>query len=132
MSDTQPTKGAAALPLSRRVIHLVKERASPSEPAVALTEVVKIARHMHARDAATTEPDEAVKIALRNADIMLVASPHDGRRYLGPVSARTAVWALGADATPDDARAAAQAEAEGQARRELIGVWNAAAAELAD
>jgi len=130
MSDSQPTKGAAAQPLSRRVIHLVKERASPSEPAVALTEVVKITRHMHARDAATTDADEAVKIALRNGDIMLVTSPHDARRYLGPVSKRTALWSLGDDATRDDARANAQAEAEGSARRELIAVWNAAGAEL--
>jgi len=130
MSESPPTKGAAAQPLSRRVIHLVDERVRPDQPAVALTEVVTIAKHMHARDAATTDPDEAVKIALRNGDLMLVRSPNDGRRYLGPVNARTARWSLGDDATPTDARQMAQAEAEGRARRAVVGVWNTVAAEL--
>jgi hypothetical protein len=131
MSEPQPTKGAAAQPLSRRVIHLVDERIRSDQPVVALTEVVTIAKHMHARDAATTDPDEAVKIALRNGDLMLVRSPHDGRRYLGPVDTRTARWSLGEGATPTDARQMAQAEAEGHARRALVGVWNTLAAELA-
>ena len=131
MSESPPTKGAAAQPLSRRVIPLVDERVRPAQPAGALTEVVTVAKHKPARDAATTDPGQAVKNAPRNGDLMLVTSPNDGRRYLGPVDARTARWSLGDGATPTDARQMAQAEAEGRARRAVVGVWNTVAAELA-
>jgi len=129
---TEATKGGPSKPLAKRVVHLVDERVRADQPAVALTEVVTIARHLHARDAATTSPAEAVEIALRNGDLMLVRHPATGRRYLGPVDIATARFALGDDPAPARVREIVRHEAEGRGRREVVAVWNQAAADLRD
>jgi len=125
---TEASKGAPSKPLAKRVVHLVDERVRADQPAVALTEVVTIARHLYARDAATTSPAEAVEIALANGDLMLVRKPTTGRRYLGPVDIATARFAVGDDVTVDRVREFARQEAEGRGRREVIAVWNRLAA----
>ena len=127
---TEASQGAPSKPLAKRVVHLVDERIREDQPAVALTEVVTIARHLHARDAATTSPAEAVEIALANGDLMLVRHPATGRRYLGPVDIATARFAVGDDATPDRVREFVRHEAEGRGRRDVIAVWNRLAAEV--
>jgi len=133
MSDTDdpPAAGSAGKPLARRVIDLVTRRSTDDEPAVALTEVVTIARHTHARDAATTDPAEAVELALQNGDLMLIRHPWTGRRYLGPVDIETARFALGDDATVDRVRELVRHEAEGRGRPNVVAVWNELAVELA-
>jgi len=125
---TEASKGGPSKPLAKRVVYLVDERVRPDQPAVALTEVVTIARHLYARDAATTGPAEAVEIALANGDLMLVRKPTTGRRYLGPVDIATARFAVGDDVTVDRVREFARQEAEGRGRREVIAVWNRLAA----
>jgi len=127
---TEASQGAPSKPLAKRVVHLVDERVRADQPAVALTEVVTIARHLYARDAATTGPAEAVEIALRNGDLMLVRKPTTGRRYLGPVDIATARFALGDDPTPARVREIVRHEAEGRGRREVVAVWNRLAAEV--
>lgn len=127
---TDATRGQPSKPLAKRVVHLVDERTRGDQPAVALTEVVTIARHLYARDAATTGPAEAVEIALRNGDLMLVRHPTTGRRYLGPVDIATARFALGDDPTPARVREIVRHEAEGRGRQEVVAVWNQAAADL--
>lgn len=129
---TEASQGAPSKPLAKRVVHLVDERVREDQPAVALTEVVTIARHLYARDAATTSPAEAVEIALANGDLMLVRHPATGRRYLGPVDIATARFALGDDPTPARVREIVRHEAEGRGRREVVAVWNQAAADLRD
>jgi len=126
------TNGSAAQPLARRVVSLVKRRVRDDQPAVALTEVSTIAGEMHARDADTTSPSDAITIALRHGDLMLIRHPTTGRRYLGPVTVATARFALGDDATPAAARAKARHEAEHHARKAVVGVWNTLAVTLAD
>ena len=127
---TEASQGAPSKPLAKRVVHLVDERIRADQPAVALTEVVTIARHLYARDAATTSPAEAVEIALANGDLMLVRKPTTGRRYLGPVDIATARFAVGDDVTVDRVREFARQEAEGRGRQNVIAVWNRLAADI--
>lgn len=129
---SEATKGQPSEPLAKRVAHLVSERASESEPAVAESEVAKIARHMYARDGETTSPRDAIQLARQHGKIIRVRHPQTREPYLCPSTATAAAWALGENATVDDARKAAAREAQTTARQPVIAAYNAATELIAD
>jgi len=130
-TGSDATKGAPSKPLARRVVALVKHRSDERTPGVALVEATSIVGRMRARDGDRRSAVEAVQLAIDTGDVMLVGAPTNGERYLTPPTVEAALWSLGDDATAQDARGVAAAEAESdEPQRAIVGAFNRAAAEL--